>query len=298
MFEPEGGRIFTGLDAKIRASFALSCNAGTPVLETDSALSSALAVLPEIAANLKDRRPVLFLDYDGTLTPIVSDPGLATLDDEMRACLSRLVALCPVAIVSGRDLDDVRALVGLDDLLYAGSHGFDIAGPDGIRFQEPAGRACLAALDAAERDLSEKLTALPGSLVERKRFSLAAHFRGASPTAEAAVRAAVNAVAERQPSLKITGGKKVLELRPNADWDKGKAVAWLLETLGCRDARCWPIYIGDDLTDEDGFRAVASQGLGIIVGDVARPTLASRALADPDAVRIFLESIESLLKAR
>ena len=256
-------------------------------MDQPKTLPSALVKLTALTETLKTRRPALFLDYDGTLTPIVAEPQLATLDGATRVVVARLATLCPVAVVSGRDLDDVRRLVGLDELIYAGSHGFDIAGPNGLRFQAPAGLAALPALDAAEAALSDRLAALPGTLLERKRFSLAAHFRGAAATAEAGVRAAVATVAEQYPGLTVTAGKKVLDLRPGADWNKGRAVAWLLERQA-GDDEVFPIYLGDDVTDEDGFGAVAGRGLGIIVGPDERPTAASQALADPDEVRRFL----------
>ena len=106
-------------------------------------LPSALSRLGEIARRLAGRRPVVFLDYDGTLTPIVARPELAILSHGMRSQVEALSRHCPVAIVSGRDRGDVEKLVGLPELVYAGSHGFDIAGPGGMALEHEAGRACL-----------------------------------------------------------------------------------------------------------------------------------------------------------
>nr|NIP73230.1 trehalose-phosphatase [Gammaproteobacteria bacterium]NIR30345.1 trehalose-phosphatase [Gammaproteobacteria bacterium]NIR98189.1 trehalose-phosphatase [Gammaproteobacteria bacterium]NIT63856.1 trehalose-phosphatase [Gammaproteobacteria bacterium]NIV20860.1 trehalose-phosphatase [Gammaproteobacteria bacterium] len=101
--------------------------------EQPRALPSALERLDEIAERMRDKRPCLFLDYDGTLTPIVARPELAVLSEALRDTLRRLARRAMVAVISGRDLQDVRERVGLSELYYAGSHGFDIAGPAGRR---------------------------------------------------------------------------------------------------------------------------------------------------------------------
>ena len=92
-------------------------------------LASALDRWEELGPHLREKRPAVFLDYDGTLTPIVARPELAVLAEEMRRTVRTLAARCPVAIVSGRDRTDVQRLVRIEGLIYAGSHGFDIAGP-------------------------------------------------------------------------------------------------------------------------------------------------------------------------
>jgi alpha,alpha-trehalase len=139
-----------------------------------SQLPSALESAEEIAARLAGRRPAMFLDYDGTLTPIVSQPEDAILSDEMRDVLRELAGLCTVAIVSGRDRADVEPLVALDGLIFAGSHGFDIAGPD-LRLEYEGGRDRLPDLESAERELRERIDPIAGARVERKRFAIANH---------------------------------------------------------------------------------------------------------------------------
>jgi alpha,alpha-trehalase len=254
----------------------------------------------EIARRLRGRQPAVFLDYDGTLTPIVDRPERAVLDDAMRAAVRRLAAACPVAVVSGRDLEDVRKRVALADIHYAGSHGFDIAGPDDLRHAHPAGLEALPRLDAAERRLREALQAVAGSLVDRKRFSIAVHFRRVADDEVAQVEQAVDAELERAPGLRKGHGKKVFELRPDVDWDKGSAVRWLLETLGLARDDVVPIYLGDDVTDEDAFRELAGHdhGIGIAVMDSPRETAATFRLPDPDGVRAFLEMLAGLLEER
>ena len=142
---------------------------------------SALSSFAALALQLAGKTPAVFLDYDGTLTPIVSRPELARLDAATREAVAALAACCPVAIVSGRDLTDVRALVGLFGLIYAGSHGFDIAGPHGESLVLQQGTEFLPAISAAADALAGRLSSLPGVLIERKRFAITVHYRLASP---------------------------------------------------------------------------------------------------------------------
>jgi trehalose-phosphatase len=218
----------------------------------------------------------------------------------MRAAVRRLAALCPVAVISGRDLDDVRERVALADIHYAGSHGFDIAGPGGLRHAHPAGLAALPRLDAAERRLREALRPVSGSQVDRKRYSIAVHFRRVAEDEVPRVEQAVDAELQRAPGLRKGHGKKVFELRPDVDWDKGSAVRWLLETLGLERDDVVPVYVGDDVTDEDAFRELArrERGIGIAVMDAPRQTAATFCLPDPDAVQTFLEMLARLLEER
>jgi trehalose-phosphatase len=257
-------------------------------------LPDALACFDELAARLGGRRLVVFLDYDGTLTPIVDDPAAATLSSAARAAVEGLARRVPVAVVSGRDLDDVRARVGLEGVYYAGSHGFDIAGP-GVREQNRAGTAALPALDAAEASVRRRLAGVAGAQVERKRFSIAVHYRRVRAAQDVAqVKEAVAAAAAEHPTLRRATGKKVLELQPAADWDKGRAVLWLLSQLTRDGDEALPLYIGDDTTDEDAFRALADRGVSVLVADAARPTAAGYVLADPERVRRLLQRLAAL----
>jgi trehalose-phosphatase len=199
--------------------------------------------------------------------------------------------VCPVAVVSGRDLADVRAMLGMDAIAVAGSHGFDIVGPDGTRHQR--GEGYLPDLEAAARDLSPLVEPIEGAWIERKRFAIAVHFRQAGHGAAAAVEAVVEEVARSHPRLRRTGGKMIAELRPDIPWDKGKAVRWLLEVLNLDLPDVAPVYVGDDETDEDAFREVWARGIGIVVrGETDdRPSVARYALADTDEVRSLLEAL-------
>jgi alpha,alpha-trehalase len=248
---------------------------------------SALEHVQEIAG--RSDQLAIFLDYDGTLTPIVSDPQKALLPDSMRETLKALARHASIGILSGRDLDDVRQRVDVAAIIYAGSHGFDIAGPGGLRKQ--VATEFLPKLDLAEKELGKELAAIPGALVERKRFSIAAHYRHVKESEVPRVEKAVSEVAARHKGLRRINGKKVYELLPDVHWDKGKAVLWLLEALGLEHADVRPIYIGDDRTDEDAFRALGQRGVGILVSEQPRPSAASYSLKDPTEVERFLREL-------
>ena len=257
-------------------------------------IPSALEHVHEIARS--DERLAVFLDYDGTLTPIVSHPEDAWLSESMRQTLRSLAGRMPVAILSGRDLDDVRGRVLVEGIVYAGSHGFDIAGAGGVRRE--LGAAYLPVLGAAEMELREALDEISGAQLERKHFSVAAHYRNVKENDASRVAAAVDAVAAKHPELRRINGKKVYELLPDIDWNKGKAVLWLLETLELERGKAFPIFIGDDRTDEDAFSALEKRGVGILVSEEPQATAASYWLKNPDEVECFLQKITDRLHAR
>lgn len=259
-------------------------------------LPSALAALEAIRERLAGRPIMVFLDYDGTLTPIVRRPADAVLSDDMRARVRALAARVPVAIVSGRDRAAVQALVDLPELVYVGSHGFDVAGAPGadhLRLEVAA--EYVPDLDAAEVALRGRLAGIRGAIVERKRLTLAAHYRLVAGVHRARVVEAVDAVRAAHPRLRKDVGKAVFELRPDVEWDKGRAVRWLLERMAPGGVG---IYLGDDLTDETAFAALRGQGIGIAVGVTTRETLAELALRDPEEVGSFLHHLTSLVADR
>lgn len=241
------------------------------------------------------RRPALFLDYDGTLTPIVRHPDEARLSEPMRSVLARLGQQCPLSVISGRDLPDVRRRVGVTGIWYAGSHGFDIQGPDGDQSAYQHGTEFLPELDAAEDELRQALESVPGAMVERKRFSIAVHYRNVAAAAHDTVRRLIEEVHARHGRLKRTSGKKIFELSPGIDWDKGKALDWLLRRQDLDRHDFVPLYIGDDTTDEDAFAALGDAGVGILVSPSPGRTGADYGLEDPEAVRRFLEALSGRL---
>ncbi|WP_199533347.1 trehalose-phosphatase [Rhodovulum sp. 12E13] len=245
--------------------------------------------MDDIRDRLGSRPLSVFLDFDGTLSPIVADHRDATISEETRTAVARLAGRCPVAVISGRDLGDVRERVGLDGVIYAGSHGFDIAGPDVLEARPDEAEGFLRPIDDADADLREALSGIQGADVERKTFSVAVHYRRAAEAAVAAIEDAVDRVVARHEKLRKGRGKKVFEIQPRADWDKGRAVEWLLAHTRLGGGDALPIYLGDDLTDEDAFSALGESGLCIAVRGDSRATLADYALADPQDVRRFVD---------
>jgi trehalose 6-phosphate phosphatase len=265
--------------------------------EDAQTIPSAWDQVEELAQKIKGKRLTVFLDYDGTLTPIVDQPELAVLAEEMREIIQRLSEVCPVAVVSGRDRVDVQALVNVDTVTYAGSHGFDILSPGELAFQHQEGRRCRPALQKAGDELHQRLKDIAGVRVERKAFAVAVHFRQVEESWVPEMKRRVEALATHYPELRLTGGKKIFELRPRLDWDKGKAVWWLLNALHL-DAKTFPIYIGDDETDEDAFRALKDRGLGILVTQEFPPTAAHYRLNDSDDVKAFLKALLGIIQRK
>ena len=261
---------------------------------TIDSLPSALEKKAEIFQRLHERTPAIFLDYDGTLTPIVDDPAEAKLPERTRKVIRRLAEHFSIAIISGRDLGDVRNMVSIKDIAYAGSHGFDIAWQGGRHRHQERGRRFLPALDRAEAELSKALQNIPGARVERKLFAIAVHYRQVDRAKLDELEKRFDEVLSHYPELRKTTGKEIFELRPNVDWDKGKALLSLLEALYTNGGRVLPVYIGDDDTDEDAFRSISDRGIAIVVGMEKRPTAAHYALRDPDEVAQFLHELTAL----
>jgi trehalose 6-phosphate phosphatase len=243
--------------------------------------------LPEIATALRTAPHILlFLDFDGTLAPIVQDPSLAQMSLGVREALVRLAESPKVSLImiSGRALSDLRVRVGLDNLIYAGNHGLEITGP-GMEFVEPVAAERLKALGELSRHLRVRLHDIPGVEVENKVLSASVHFRRAPAGRLPEIRKAVDtAVVFDGNPFEITEGRKVFEIRPRVGWDKGMAVRWIEKASAKPGAL--PVYVGDDSTDEDAFQALP-EGITISVGK-AKETSAQYYLDRQESVPEFL----------
>ncbi|KAI4324901.1 hypothetical protein MLD38_030344 [Melastoma candidum] len=271
---------------------------------------SALLSFEQFASFTEGKRITLFLDYDGTLSPIVDNPDCAFMTDPMRASV-RMAAKCfPTAIISGRSRDKVFEFVQLTELYYAGSHGMDIIGPvrdsseDGLdlirsndkqdkeeSLFQPASRF-LKMIEEVSVLLVETTKGIAGVKVESNKFCVSVHYRNVDVDEWGEVGSLVSRIVENYSHLRLTHGRKVLEVRPVIDWDKGKAVTFILESLGldkCDDVL--PIYIGDDRTDEDAFKILREdkRGCGIIVSSAPKESNAYYSLRDPSEVMEFLK---------
>jgi len=254
-------------------------------------LASALEKFDEIKKSAHFKTIAVFLDYDGTLTPIVDTPDKAILPAQTRDVLAQLSQKCVVGIISGRDMQNVKNLVGIDSLIYAGSHGFEMTGPREFKESSSRGMAFLPSLDQAQKELEKSIGHIKGVLVERKKFAIAVHYRLVNPMHVPEIEYAVDKVNSQHQDLRKAYGKKVFELQPNIDWHKGKALLYLLEALGLDKENVLPIYIGDDVTDEDAFRALTGKGIGIVVWDKPFPTAAIYSLSNTDEVRDLLSML-------
>ncbi|GJD06205.1 Probable trehalose-phosphate phosphatase E [Galdieria sulphuraria] len=255
-------------------------------------LPSALDSLNEILTEkLWSRNVILFLDYDGTLAPIVDDPDRAFLPEETKTALLKLTELgIPVAIVSGRARRKIQNFVNIDTLYYAGSHGFDICGPNGYIVPHQVAGDTLPVLGEAAEIIKEQIVQkYPGASMEDNILSKTLHYRRCSPNIIPELEKKLDNILDCFPQLQKTYGKCVFEIRPKFDWDKGKAVEWLLSALAVNSPDVVPIYIGDDRTDEDAFQVVVKKGVAIIVADESEyATFANFRLKDPSEVRKFL----------
>jgi trehalose-phosphatase len=231
-------------------------------------------------------RILLFLDFDGTLAPIVPNPGDARLPETTLAALRTLSEDDGITLVfvSGRSLADLQRRVGVAGAIYAGNHGLEIEGR-GIDFVHNEAAPAGPAMRAIEQELRVALAGIPGILIENKGPTLSVHYRRVPVDDFARVANAVQQVQGlHSDSVDQTVGRKVFEFRPRTGWDKGAAAKWIRERVGC-DALA--NYIGDDRTDEDAFRALKG-AVTIHTGESGR-TAATYRLDGPEAVGRFLK---------
>lgn len=264
----------------------------------DRRMSQLPDALQALADGLADRRPAVFFDFDGTLSDIVDDPDSARPVAGATEALEKLAARCPVAVLSGRDLADVTKRVGVSGIWYAGSHGFELTAPDGTHHQNDDAAAAIPLLEQAAGQLRDQLGAIAGVVVEHKRFGVAVHYRNAGRDRVGEVLAAVR-TAGRRDELRVTTGREVIELRPDLDWDKGKTLRWVIDHLHqAGSGSLTPVYLGDDITDEDAFDAVRADGVPILVrhgDDGDRATAALFALDSPARAGEFTDRLADQL---
>ncbi|KAG7386206.1 NADH dehydrogenase Fe-S protein subunit 4 ndufs4 [Phytophthora pseudosyringae] len=254
--------------------------------------TNAFRDLDSIKQKVAGKRPVVFLDYDGTLSPIVDVPDHAFMTDTMRAALSELSSKFVTAIVTGRSTEKVYNFVQLDNLVYAGSHGFDIKGTKTRPINCQVADHFRPELEQALRDLTELTAHIGGAELEDNGLAMSVHYRHPThlsvlcvttgqvdPALQNAVEQIVDDYVAYHPSLTKKMGKMVFELRPRVDWDKGRAVMYILSELGLDAEDVVPFYLGDDVSDEDAFNALNGRGIGQGISIIVR---------DPEAVKVDL----------
>jgi trehalose-phosphatase len=251
---------------------------------------NALAYWQQIETALWNAREcLLFLDYDGTLAPIVSDPGEAVPAPGIKDILVKLSGMdgIGIAVISGRSLADIRSRLGLD-LIYAGNHGLEIEGR-GIRYVDGTSLRVAGEIERICDSLAPRIASIPGALIERKGLSASVHYRQVPAGKEADLVAAVlQSVQPYSRNVEVRPGRKVLELLPRVPWGKGKAARMIMETVATT-FRTLPVCLGDDVTDEDLFREFRD-GITVRVGEQGR-TAAKYFVRDVSEARELLNRI-------
>jgi trehalose 6-phosphate phosphatase len=231
---------------------------------------------------------LLALDFDGTLAPITNRPEDAFVPPETASALVRLAASpgITVAILSGRSMGDLSSKVG-PEFILAGNHGLEIEG-GGLQFAHDRARSLEPALENFCCRIAEMLDGIPGAWVERKGPTASVHFRQAPPELAGWIEATVRLVLRAYAlCLRARAGRMVWEILPRVRWDKGKALDFIASHLGKPEPLV--VCIGDDLTDEDMFRA-RSAAISIRVG-TGQESAEQYSVDDPGEVVTVLEAV-------
>jgi trehalose 6-phosphate phosphatase len=250
-------------------------------------------VLFDLSQRIRQSSKVfLFLDYDGTLTPIRKKPSQAVLSKEAKNLLTQLSSFVDVhvSIVTGRSMKNIRRLVPLHTLGFAANHGLHILFKDETEWIHMEALASIRQLAEVRDKLRKALRGVPNASVEDKDLTLSVHYRNCVPRQVPSLKNIVtNAVHSLDPTLRITKGKKVLEIRPQTVWGKKWAVLELLKESSSTEQPL-SIYIGDDATDEEAFQMVRKRGIAVHVGK-SKKTAAQYYVKDVAEVLYFLKLI-------
>jgi len=249
--------------------------------------------LSKVKEQLCNKFILLLLDYDGTLTPLAETPTKAVISQETKELLRKLSksSHCAVGIISGRSLEDIKNTVGIKNIIYAGNHGLEIEGPK-IKFESLVSPRLKSIIRNIAEELSKRFSSIKGVLIEDKGLTLSIHYRLVDkkdmPALERFFFEVTNSYTLRG-KIKINSGKKVYEIKPSVQWDKGKIVLWLMarQQFASGENKVMPVYIGDDVTDEDAFKVLKRKGLTIFVGRPGSST-ADYYLKDAQDVARFL----------
>ncbi len=249
---------------------------------------------PEVPARAKARGHLhLFCDLDGTTVRVEPTPDLTRVPERALSALTKLVARprTTVTMVSGRSVENLAQLVPVAGIEYIGNHGLERLS-SGTRHEHPAATRARAAIARVEHQIEREVASTAGSYFERKGISLSIHTKLSSAADHARLAGVVERVSAGEPELRVTGGVRILEVRPRNAPHKGDAI---LAALDAAHGPEWPfscaaIFIGDDLSDEDGFRSLAGRGTTVLVrGSDERPTAARFFARDPDDAHRLLE---------
>jgi len=244
---------------------------------------------------------LLLSDYDGTLTPIVGRPQDAVLSPGVRDKLSDLARKpdFSVGIVSGRSMSDLKSMAAIEGIYYAGNHGLEIEGPD-LRYVSRDAELARATIKDLAGQLAAALESIAGIIIEDKGLSLSVHYRLVKEAEHNVVVGTFKRVASplaNEAKIRITSGKKVMEVRPPVDWDKGKAVESIRREIRSllKLERVLTVYLGDDTTDEDAFKVLQRpEGWSVFVGQENPSSAADYFLNSTAEVEEFLSRLLEL----
>jgi trehalose 6-phosphate phosphatase len=250
----------------------------------------------DIRLRANGRHFLVLCDFDGTLAEFDPDPHAVWLPESIRDALNGIAGArnATVGLVSGRRLADIRSRADLGEhAFYAGFHGLEIEG-EGMKFVHPDVHASRERIQSLVADIGREVHGLGGVFVENKDLSLVVHFRAATTDVQLQVREIIDRHALPQVQagrLRIMKGSCARELMPLIRWNKGTAVAWICDRVERRHGPTWPLYIGDDVTDEDAFNVVKGRGLGVAASD--RVTSADVKVNGPAGVETLLAALRS-----
>jgi trehalose-phosphatase len=248
---------------------------------------------------LRNKFILLLLDYDGTLTPIAETPEKAVISKEAKELLQKLSgsSYCALGIISGRPVEDVKNIVGIRDIIYAGNHGLEIEGPK-IKFESQVPPRLKSVIRNIAEEMPKRLSVINGVLIEDKGLTLSIHYRLVDRKDMPAFEQIFSEVTGPYiicGKIKISSGKEVYEIKPPVKWDKGKVVLWLMarQQFASAEKMVFPVYIGDDITDEDAFKVLKEKGLTVFVGEPGS-SIADYYLKNTEEVTRFLRLISDL----
>lgn len=256
---------------------------------------------PEFMKDVKAAHVLLLADYDGTLTPIAPRPVEAILSVSVREKLARLAqkASFSVGVISGRAIEELKAMVGIKGIYYAGNHGLEIEGP-GLRYVNPAAAAGRDIIKGLAGRLAAELDKIQGVIIQDKDLSISVHYRLVAKGEVGRVGEIVKRVTaalRKEGKIVLSPGKKVWEIKPPVDWDKGKAVKTVADAVkkNINGQRLLTIFLGDDVTDEDAFKVIQRPaGWGVYVGPENDTSAAGYCLDSPAEVEVLLDRLVEL----
>jgi len=241
--------------------------------------------------SIRDKNIFLFFDFDGTLVPIQKNPENCYISPDIKNILESIQNKIKIGIISGRDLEDIKRRVLIHGIYYSGSHGLEIE-RENIKYIHPEAKTIKPLIDRIYRRLIEEMRDFRDVFVEKKAFSFTLHYRRVLPEQRNNLKKLFFRILKdfNQEKIKILKGKMVFEVMPAVDWDKGKAVLFIINYF---NKKFFPIFIGDDKTDETVFKAIKNTGLAVRIGH-SKNTEAIYYLKNQKEIYKFLSTLKEV----